>query len=134
MSVALIYASAYGNTLAQALARASPRQAWNQLTANLLRQMKFKQPWKNVMDLSSALRLGHMPTSATTALGIVLSTAAKKQVSRRVLMAGVEKRLMRLKANYRMQAIALALIDSGQVQTLMLLSTVQRSGLILLRL
>jgi len=71
----------------------------------LLRQMKFKAV-ENVMDLSSSPTLARRAaTQVQTTLGIVLSQSKLAGVF--VLMAGVEKRLMRLKANYRMQAIAL---------------------------
>jgi len=87
---------------------------------------------ENVMDLSSALPRLRAYTQVQTALGIVSTAAKSKLAGVFGSMAGVEKRLMRLKANYRMH-IALALIRFGSSSNpLMLLQQCKEGGLILL--
>lgn len=87
MTVALIYASAYGNTatLAQAIARGITKAGVGVETINC----EFTEPAeiKAAVEKSAGFIIGsptlggHAPTPVQTALGILLSTAAKTQLA-----------------------------------------------------
>jgi flavorubredoxin len=105
MSVALIYASAYGNTatLAQAIAKGVTKAgvAVESINCEFTEPDEIQAAVENVMDLLSALpRLGAYAHSSANYLGVVLSSAAKGK------LAGVfgsygwsGKQLMKLKPN-----------------------------------
>jgi flavorubredoxin/flavin reductase (DIM6/NTAB) family NADH-FMN oxidoreductase RutF len=87
LSVALIYASAYGNTatLAQAIAKGITKAGVRVETINC----EFTEPAEieaavekcDGFIIGSPTLGGHMPTQVQTALGIVLSTAAKSKLA-----------------------------------------------------
>lgn len=87
MTVALIYASAYGNTatLAQALAKGITKAGVGVESINC----EFTEPGEiqaavekcDGFIIGSPTLGGHMPTQVQTALGIVLSTAAKSKLA-----------------------------------------------------
>jgi len=87
LSVALIYASAYGNTatLAQALARGITKSGVAVEAINA--EHADPEDIKTAVEKSAGFLIGsptlggHAPTQIQTALGIVLSTAAKSQLA-----------------------------------------------------
>lgn len=87
LSVALIYASAYGNTatLAQALARGITKSGVAVEAINA--EQTEPEDIKAAVEKSAGFLLGsptlggHMPTPMQTALGIVLSSASKTQLA-----------------------------------------------------
>ncbi len=87
VSVALIYASAYGNTatLAQALARGVTKAgvAVEAINAEQADPAEIKATLEQSAGflLGSPTLGGHLPTPMQTALGIVLSTASKTQLA-----------------------------------------------------